>query len=166
LRKTMTIYCPVCDEHQTHWQKKTVTIWGMLGAWFFLLIILTVVGGNIRGDAHVGPFIVIGILFTLVMFIVLGLVSTRGVRAKKIADHEITLVGVHETFVEETESDFVSADRPRTRRYRDDEDNDVHPRRGKGTSVEDGDGPRRRQRERDDDEDDVPRRRQRPDDEE
>jgi hypothetical protein len=161
LRKTMVVYCPMCSRHQSHWVRKAVWSWGLLAVWLFGLVALIGVGSELKGDSHVGPFVLGGILYTLVLFVVIGLISTRGVRPKEITDYEIVLTGLHDEFVEAAEED-LGLDRPvrHRRRRNEDEEKDRLKHRDPGFEVvEDDDGPRRRRD--DEEEDDEPRRRRR-----
>jgi hypothetical protein len=153
MRKTMTVYCPLCDRHQSHWLRKAAWTWGLLGAWLFGLVVLIVIGGNIAGNAHVGPFAAGGIVFTLVIFVAVGLISTRGIRPREITDREITLVGLHEDFVTSAEEELGFEERrPRRRRRQDDDEDSDRPRPRKDdgyTVVDDPDDRPRRRRIRD-----------------
>ncbi|HEY2784132.1 MAG TPA: hypothetical protein VGJ05_04080 [Fimbriiglobus sp.] len=170
LRKSMTVYCPLCYQHRSHWVRRAIWCWGLLAAWLIGLVVLIAIGSGIKGNDHVGPFVVGGLLFTLVMFVVVGMISTRGVRPKEITDYDITLVGVHDDFEEAAEKELDAAEyarRRRRRRDRDDEEDEIEeddrPRGSDpGYEVIDDDRPRRRRQYEEDEnenDDDRPRRR-------
>lgn len=160
LTKKMTVDVPICGRHGGYFWKRTAFIWLVLLGWLVisgaLFAVGVVVAENNRGNASAAPMIgcLAFIVGLIVAIIVIAVVQNTTIRPKEITDHEITLVAVHDRFMDAMDGQRES----RRGELRRDEEDDYEPPPRRRRRDEDDD-PRQRDRFRDRPDDDAPRRR-------
>ncbi len=155
MRKTMTVDLPLVREKHGHWVWRALVGTGGVLLGIAVIIAGAVVGAadeNARGASPLGGILfVVGLLGFLAALVAWIVLSSTSIRPSEITDDEITLVGVHQDFVDALE-DERDRDEEEYRKRRDDERD---RRRGRDD---------RRRPSRDEDDDDRPRRARRDDD--
>ena len=131
LTKRATVQAPLCEQHQGHWLNRLLLIW----ASFFLFGLVGLAGIIFAANLplpdreNVFPFVCIGSIFLLVIWLVIVIVCQNTViRPREITDAEITLTGVCDAFVNAVE-DAREERRARKRARRWDEEDEYEPRR-------------------------------------
>ncbi len=121
LTKRMTVDIPLCTRHRGHFWKRTLLIWLVLLAWLglsFLSFVLTMALLPERERSGAMGITCVAFLGGLVAaIIVIWFAQNTGIRPKEITDHDITLVSVHDDFI-----DALEAFREERRRRRDSDD--------------------------------------------
>ncbi len=138
LTKKATVKMPFCEEHKGHWFNRGLLLWGT----FFLFAVLAfgafIFAANLPRPQNedVLGYVCLGSLVLLVVFlgIVIG-VRVTAIRPSEITDHEIQLTGVSDAFVAAVEADEEERYSSRSEgRWRDEEEADDSPRRGRRPS--------------------------------
>lgn len=108
LRKTMTVYVPVCEEHESHWfRRKTLPGFVVFGSIFGgLLVIIAAVQG--AGDNLMAITAVAYFVFVLASLIAAGVLQLGCVRPTEITDRTITLTSLHKNFVDDLKEDRLN----------------------------------------------------------
>lgn len=112
LTKRMTVRAPLCAAHSSHWLANDILIPCGLAAVFIVPcsggFFINAVGGPRAGNS-VGPFILLGLVGGLVVWIIAAVVvSARTIRPQEITDRSITLTGVSPAFAAAVEKGHVS----------------------------------------------------------
>lgn len=123
----MEVEVPVCDQHRNYFQTRMIWTWVVAGATFVMgmlafIVLLAASEGDTAG-AIVGGMACFGVSVFPVILII-AYIQSATIRAREITDRSITLVRVHDDFVEAMEIRREGATRkasPR-RRSRDDDD--------------------------------------------
>jgi NhaP-type Na+/H+ or K+/H+ antiporter len=135
LRKQMTINIPVAERKRYHWLwRQLFSSFGVIGCIMLVVIGIVLSDRPNRQNQNFDLGLLtasaagIGLLFVLIVSVILQYTS---VRPKEITDQDITLVGVHEHFVEameeerDRESEFDDDEqRKPARRVQDEYDDD------------------------------------------
>jgi hypothetical protein len=160
VRKTMKVQLPLVREKHGHWLWRQV-----VGVLALFAGVATLIGsGAAAGDPNAGPLAgwiaLTGLGLFIAAIVLFAVLNHFAIRPAEITDDDITLVNVHQNFVDALEEDREAEDerydrqrrRTRDRRKRDRyDDYDDRPRRARYDDDEDyeDDRPRRRGYDRD-----------------
>lgn len=168
MTKRATLQAPLCEQHKGHWFNRNLIVIGslfLLGGLGALIFVLAVIIPP-RGADDYGPFACLGaVLLFIVWIVILVVVQNTAIRPKEITDHEITLAGVSDAFVEafeETRGERRSSRRRRRPQLDEDDDFDDEPRPRKKASGSDGIVDKKRRRIDEDDDNPPPPKKKRP----
>jgi hypothetical protein len=145
LTKRMTVDVPLCNRHRGHFWKRTLLTWLTLIAWLATGGVAFALAAALAPRNDAGP--AMGIVCALFgigligVIIVIAVAQSTAIRPKEITDRDITLLRVHDDFI-----DAMQELCDQRRRRRDEEDFDYQERRPpRPRAVEDvDDRPRRR----------------------
>lgn len=164
MRQYMAVEVPVCNRHQSYFQNRTIWIAVLTAATFLIgllaFLLLLAVGGGDAAGALVGGMACFGIS-VLPAIGGIAYIQTTTIRAREITERSITLVRVHDEFVDAIEELREGSPRKasRSRRQSDDDDDfdDVEepapePPRDRRESYRERRDPERRPRRRREDE--------------
>lgn len=129
LTKRTTVQVPLCEQHQGHWLKRNLLIWGSFFLFGFIGVAGIVLAANLPNAIAdtVFPFVcVVGMLLLVIWLVIVIWCQNTAIRPKEITDYEITLTGVCDAFIDAV--DDARAARRARRREREnreyDEDNE------------------------------------------
>jgi hypothetical protein len=115
LRKTMRVTLPLCHRHRNHWLNRQLFLWLGLLWWIGYAIALGVTAKELPKDALNAGLAVL--IFGGLLWLLVGLFYVNsGIKAKKISDRWIDLVGIDPEFAREWEASLPPPVAPVVRR--------------------------------------------------
>lgn len=113
-KKRMAVESPMCDEHQDHWESRSLRTWAgfflVLAAGILFLILHAVVPPEDAGESFGGYLIGAFVIAFVGWLVYAAILSQSSIRPDEITEYDITLIKLSPEFVRALEDNRAELD--------------------------------------------------------